>query len=568
MDIVRRGDRFSIRVHLPLDIARRAGRAEIWKSLRTADRTVAKRRAALLNLLLTDAWSGLRTAMSGMDAEAEGVTGQLKALIESLIATLDAALARYDTTYRVYTGKGPGRRQVREYSPRLADEREQLQEDAKQASQRLPELLSTLKSIEEKSGKTAAAAAVAAAMPTEVLDKLNAVIMAASGRTIRPPAPPFLQFLAETYTPEANLRADAQRHIEGYARLFARILGDRPIGDYDRADIVRWVRTLEKMPRTYGKSPKDQKKPVDALIKEGKAKGTLGATTIEKHLTHVKAIFLAANTHHKFSSSDEIREELFKSVPLSQTVPKTQKRKSWSPEKLTILFNSPLWTGTRSRLDDRTHRHQPGPKIHRDAYWWLPIIAIHTGMRLEEIAQLQHDDLQTDADGIPYIRITDEGQRNVKTAHSIRNVPVHPFLLELRFTELFDSAKKGRIFAELKAHGRPPSWGGLYSTHFTDYRRAIGLYEPLMDFHSLRRTAITMLRTRCDIDALTVAAIAGHDDSDSELRKLQMTDSYTDYSIAHLYEAISKLDYEKWGVDLSAIRRAAADCGPRGSNRL
>ncbi|HEX3983346.1 MAG TPA: hypothetical protein VHX12_06590 [Acidisoma sp.] len=70
------------------------------------------------------------------------------------------------------------------------------------------------------------------------------------------------------------------------------------------------------------------------------------------------------------------------------------------------------------------------------------------------------------------------------------------------------------------------------------------LYENRLDFHSLRRTAITMLRTRCGIDALTVAAIAGHDDSDSELKKLQMTDSYTDYSIRHLHDAISKLDYE------------------------
>lgn len=495
--------------------------------------------------------------MSGMDAEADGVTGQLKALIESLIATLDAALARYDTTYRVNIGNGPVRRQVREYSPALADEGEQLQEDARRASQRLPELLSTLKGIEERSGKTAAAAAVAAAMPTEVLDKLNAVIMAASGRTIRPPAPKFLAFLEETYTAEANLRVDAQRHINGYAKLFARILGDKPMADYTRSDIVRWIRTLEKMPKTYGKSPRDHKTPIDALIRTGREKGTFSATTIEKHQTHIKAIFVSANVYYKFSTTDEIKEELFKPVSLSQSVQKAQKRKSWSTEKLNLLFNSPLWTGTRSRLDDRTHRHQPGPKIHRDAYWWMPIIAIHSAMRLEEIAQLHHEDLQTDKAGLLFFRIHDEGGRQVKTEHSIRNVPVHPFLVEIGLPRLFDESKKGRVFSELKQHGRPASWGGLYSTHFTDYRRAIGLYEPLMDFHSLRRTAITMLRTRCGIDALTVAAIAGHDDSDGELRKLQMTDSYTDYSIAHLHAATSKLDYEVWGVDLMAVRKAA-----------
>lgn len=504
--------------------------------------------------------------MSGI--ESDGVTGQLRALIESLIATLDAALARYDTTYPVGLNQGPHRRQTRERSALLIDQLEELQEDAQRASRQLPALMETLRDFETQAGKTAAAAAVAAAMPAEILEKLNTVILAASGKTIRPPAPPFMEFLEKTYTPEQNLRADSQRHIDGYAKLFVRILGDKPMGDYTRADIVRWVHTLEKMPKTYGKSPRDHKKTMEALIKEGRDKGTFGETTIEKHQYHVRSIFLAANIHHKFSTSDEIKEELFKSVSLSKSVPKPQKRKSWPPEKLNLLFRSPLWAGTRSRLDDRTHRHQPGPQIHLDSYWWLPIIALHTGMRLEEIAQLHHEDLAADKNGFHYIKVHDEGDRNVKTAHSIRNIPVHPLLVDLGFPKIFEPSKKGRVWTELKQHGRPPSWGGLYSTHFSDYRKNTGLYESLLDFHSLRRTAITMLRTRCGVDALTVAAIAGHDDSDDELKKLMMTDSYTDYSISHLHAAISKLDYEKWGVDLSAVRKAAAECGPLGSKRV
>jgi integrase len=506
--------------------------------------------------------------MSGIGTEGDGVTGQLRALIETLIATLDAALERYDTTYQVDRPKGPTRRQVRQTSSLLQDRHEQLQAEAQEASRQLPALIQSLQGFEERAGKTAAAAAVAAAMPAEILDKLNTVIQAASGRTIRPPAPAFMEFLEKTYTPEQNLRSDSQRHIDGYAKLFVRVLGDKPIGDYTRADIVNWVRTLERMPKTYGKSPRDHKKPIGTLIKEALAKGTFGETTIEKHQYHVRSVFLSANMHHKFSTSDEIKEELFKAVALSKSVPKPQKRKSWSPEKLNLLLTSPLWTGTRSRRDDRTHRHQPGPQLHLDAYWWLPVIALHTGMRLEEIAQLHHEDLETDKIGLHYIRVHDEGERNVKTHHSIRNVPLHPLLVDIGLPKLFDPSKKGRVWIELKQHGRPPSWGGLYSTHFTDYRKEVGLYENLLDFHSLRRTAITMLRTRCGIDALTVAAIAGHDDSDSELKKLMMTDSYTDYSISHLHAAVSKLDYELWGVDLTAVRRAAATCGPRGSTRI
>jgi hypothetical protein len=45
--------------------------------------------------------------MSEMQAE-EGVAGQLRSLIETLIACLDASLVRYNTTYRVTVVRRPG----------------------------------------------------------------------------------------------------------------------------------------------------------------------------------------------------------------------------------------------------------------------------------------------------------------------------------------------------------------------------------------------------------------------------------------------------------------------------
>jgi integrase len=202
-----------------------------------------------------------------------------------------------------------------------------------------------------------------------------------------------------------------------------------------------------------------------------------------------------------------------------------------------------------------------------DSYWWLPVLALWSGARLEELAQLQHDDLRQDREGIPYLAIHREGDRTTKNEHSVRNVPLHPFLIELGVLGLFETNKRGRIFPELIKHGRPKSWGGKYSEDFTDYRRRVGLYRKLLDFHSLRRTFITTLRDRYKVDALTVAALAGHDDTDPELRRLRQTDDYTDYSVAGLKDAIDRLDYEALGVDVSPLRRAAAACGPRGSYR-
>jgi hypothetical protein len=91
LDISRHGDQFSIRVHLPLDIAKATGRKEIWKSPKTPDRSVAKRRAALLNLVLTEAWGRAERGYRWHGYRTESVTGQLAALIKSLIWMLDEA---------------------------------------------------------------------------------------------------------------------------------------------------------------------------------------------------------------------------------------------------------------------------------------------------------------------------------------------------------------------------------------------------------------------------------------------------------------------------------------------
>jgi hypothetical protein len=53
-------------------------------------------------------------------------------------------------------------------------------------------------------------------------------------------------------------------------------------------------------------------------------------------------------------------------------------------------------------VEDRPKWHEPGPWIHRDAYWWLPVVALFSAARLEELAQLHHDDLKYDQDGVPF----------------------------------------------------------------------------------------------------------------------------------------------------------------------
>ena len=194
-----------------------------------------------------------------------------------------------------------------------------------------------------------------------------------------------------TYVGDKLLSEDHRRHVQGYVRLFAKVLGDRPLNTFKREDVLRWVRTLEKVRTSYGKGGKDHAKPIEAIMRESRGKPTLGVTTIEKHITHVKGFFTSAIRHHRFATSDDI-EAMFGDIRLGKDVPKARERGIWPMEALRTLLASPIWAGTRSRPEDWGKRHEPGPWVHLDAYWWLPVLGLHTGARLEELAQLQHSE--------------------------------------------------------------------------------------------------------------------------------------------------------------------------------
>ncbi|KAA0677771.1 hypothetical protein [Roseomonas genomospecies 6] len=327
------------------------------------------------------------------------------------------------------------------------------------------------------------------AQATETIDKLSD-LLGTLGVTMRStPAPKVIAFLDETYSEEKRLQDDSDRHVKNYIRLFARVTGNKALNAYGRADIVAWVRTLERFKASLGKSPSDQKKSIDQLLRESRGKPTMGETTIGKHIMHVKAMFRCAIKHYKFAHEADING-MFDGIDLSEWVPSARKRKSWQIDQLNALFRSPVWSGTRSRREAFSKRNQPGPHVYRDAYWWLPVLALWTGGRLEELAQLHHSDLGFDAHGTPFIKIHDEGDRRTKNQNSVRNIPVHPFLVEIGALDLFKRGRvrDARIFPELKPTGELEKFGDTYSTHFTDYRRRCGLYEPLRDFHSLRRT--------------------------------------------------------------------------------
>jgi integrase len=138
-----------------------------------------------------------------------------------------------------------------------------------------------------------------------------------------------------------------------------------------------------------------------------------------------------------------------------------------------------------------------------EAAYWLPLLGLFTGARLEEIGQLRVSDVQRkdypDQDGkmlsgwfLSIAAGTDElGQANrIKNAASERLVPLHPELERLGFIAYVEKLadQKGRVFPDLKPniYGRHTAkWGEWFGRYL---RTVCGVADKRKVFHSFRHT--------------------------------------------------------------------------------
>ena len=123
--------------------------------------------------------------------------------------------------------------------------------------------------------------------------------------------------------------------------------------------------------------------------------------------------------------------------------------------------------------------------------YWIPLISLYSGMRLNEICQLYCDDIMEE-NGIQYFNITDKRpDQHLKNRHSKRRVPIHPVLKQLGFMEQVNFAKKQkqeRIFYSLK-HTTKNRYAGSMSNAFRYYMdNVIEIRDPKKVFHSFRHT--------------------------------------------------------------------------------
>jgi integrase len=171
------------------------------------------------------------------------------------------------------------------------------------------------------------------------------------------------------------------------------------------------------------------------------------------------------------------------------------------------------------------------------ARYWLPVLALYTGCRLEELASLYTEHVHK-VDGIICIEINDDYDRKVKNLNAIRTVPLHPVVAE-GFAAYVAGAKLngGRVFPELRMVNY--KYGHEFSKRFSYYlRKKVEITDPKKVFHSFRHNVSDHLYKKLVTESL-IEELTGRAGKTETSRRY-----VTGHRVATLYkECVLKLDY-------------------------
>ncbi len=280
-------------------------------------------------------------------------------------------------------------------------------------------------------------------------------------------------------------------------------------------EFERILKSLEQF--VPGKTP-------DALVKRDiiafrdHLQASQQSKTVDKKISIIRTLFRLA-----------VRDDLLGADPTEGVVvslPKTQKkaRTAFTIDDLNAVFGSKFFKPAAI-----------GREEFGAAAYWIPLIGLYSGARIEEIAQLRVSELKTDATHGSYLDITDEGMDSqVKTAASRRRVPIHAALAQAGLLDYAASLKRtsGYLFPEL----RPDKYGrrsSAFSKFFNGYlRKSLGITDKRKVFHSFRHT-FKHIGRELGIPEDVHDALTGHASS-SEARRY----GNDEFPLAPLFDAI------------------------------
>jgi integrase len=287
-------------------------------------------------------------------------------------------------------------------------------------------------------------------------------------------------------SPKTKLKQDAQ------ARLFKDVIGGKTlVSAIDRAKARQFLDTVKVLPSNATKRfPKKKLAEVLEIAKTNEL-APMSVTTANSYMSAFVSLLDFAVAEHVIEKNPATGLRL-----ASDGVKRKDKRLPFTVADLNAIFAAPLYSGC---VDDGAGYNRPGPHRPRRGRFWVPLISLYSGMRLNEVCQLSEDDITVD-DGtdIILVRADEDGVKRVKTAAGHRFVPIHPQLKRLGFLDHVAAIKakqpaKARLFPELTT-ATTGYISDNFSKWFANFLDKVEIKDSRKNFHSFRHTFRDALR--------------------------------------------------------------------------
>ena len=171
-------------------------------------------------------------------------------------------------------------------------------------------------------------------------------------------------------------------------------------------------------------------------------------------------------------------------------------------------------------------------------HYWVPLISLYTGARLNEICQLYCNDVKK-VDEIWCFDFQDDTEdKSIKNESSKRLIPIPEVLLELGIIKFINNVQGERLFSELK-HYKKGGYGRDLSKWFSKLLKELDICDKGKTFHSFRH-GFSDAQYQLGTNEVLVNAIMGHTNK---------SESYTTYkskmlNMKVLKEIIDSISFE------------------------
>jgi len=255
------------------------------------------------------------------------------------------------------------------------------------------------------------------------------------------------------------------REAQGALKSFVDVIGDLPLDEITRAEVVRFCR-IEGSRAIGGNSP-------------GSIARAVSPETLKK-----KVGLLRAAINHAIETDQYVGANPAAKIDARRFTKPVRKavmpsKRPFTVHELQLLLQHPWFTGCESA----TKTYQPGTYRLKGMHYWVPILAMYTGCRAGELGGLRISEVRIDHQH-PHIVIQDNQYRTTKGSYR-RNIPLLDVILNHGFGEFVEGiagAGHDRLFHDWK----PPAGQGNVSEAAWSNGSLIRAFNRTVVRHQLR----------------------------------------------------------------------------------